>query len=122
MPTTLAVVFDTPLDPASALDLANYQLLGPHRLPVPLASAALADGGTTVVLQPRGRLNVHWNYTLTVLGKPPGGIRGALGTFAGADQVELITLHSLVPTRTLPHPGAVDAALASGRLARGHRR
>ena len=120
MPTVLAIVFDTPLDPATALNLANYQLLGPHRLPVRLASAALTNGGTTVVLQPRGRLNVHWTYTLTVLGKPPTGIRSAAGVYAGTNQVELITLRNLVTTRTLPgaRERAVDAAIASARLAR----
>ena len=137
MPTALAVVFNTPLDPASALNLANYQLLGPHRLPVPLASAALTADGTSVVLHPRGRLNVHWTYTLTVLGKPPVGIRSAAGVYAGTNQVELITLRNLVAmpklpatprpaSRPNPHPHAVDAALASGHLhavaARGRRR
>ena len=104
MPTALAVVFDTPLDPASALNLANYQLLGPHRLPIPLASAVLAPRDDDGRPPAAGRLNVHWTYTLTVLGTRAGRVRSHGDVYAGTNQVELDHVRNLVRRPGPPGP------------------
>jgi hypothetical protein len=122
LPTALAVVFDQPLDPASATNVTNYVLIGPRRQVIPIVSAALLPGNVGVVLQPMGRLNVHWTYTLTVIGTPPSGVTGSTGTFIGSDPTETITLRNLVWRRPLPgslvsryspSAKAVDAVLAA---------
>ena len=123
MPTSLAVVFDRPLDPAGAQNPANYVIIGPHRQVIPVLKAVLAPDGVTVVLQPSRRLNVHWTYTLTIIGTAPGGLASDAGTFVGFDPVETITLRNLVWRRTLPGRSAaarvkpsahaVDALLAA---------
>ncbi len=122
LPTALAVVFDSPLDPASATNVTNYVLVGPRQQVIPIVSAALLPGNEGVVLQPMGRLNVHWTYTLTVIGTPPSGVTGSTGTYIGSNPVETITLRNLVWRRPLPgslvsryspSAKAVDAVLAA---------
>jgi uncharacterized repeat protein (TIGR01451 family) len=123
-PTALAVVFDRPLFGATAAATDNYVLVGPHRQVIPILKASLAPGGEVVVLQPSRRLNVHWTYTLTIIGTPPYGVASSAGTFIGSDPVETITLHNLVWRRTpaggsltasrvRPQAHAVDALLAA---------
>ncbi len=118
MPTALAVVFDQPLDPATAENPHNYVIDGPYRQVIPVLKAVLAPGGEVVVLQPSRRLNVHWTYTLTTVGTPPSGVTSSAGTYIGFDPVETITLRNLVWRQRLAAAHAVDAALASGVLAR----
>ncbi len=100
----------------------NYRLVGPHGQVIPIAAAALLPDGEGVVLQPRGRLNVHWTYTLTIIGTPPSGVTRSTGTYIGYDPIEMITLRNLVWSRPLagsttarysPSARAVDALLAA---------
>ncbi len=119
-PTALAVVFDRPLNAATAEATDNYVLVGPHRQMIPILKASLAPGGEVVVLQPSRRLNIHWTYTLTITGTPPYGVASSAETFIGFDPVEAITLHNLVWRRTpaaasraRPSAHAVDALLAA---------
>ncbi len=102
-PTTLVLTFSTPLDPASAQKLSNYELDGPKAKPVPVVRAALSADGLTVTLQPKRRLNVHLTYFLEVVGRTPGGVTssagfaldGASNGLPGSDFVAEITLHTL---------------------------
>ena len=113
-----------PARPRPRQDPANYVIVGPHHQVIPVVKAVLAPGDETVVLQPKGRLNVHRAYTLTVLGTAPSGVSGATGTFLGTDPVESITIRNLVrrpaPARAAskpaPKPSAhgVDALLVAG--------
>lgn len=119
MPTQLVVEFNEPLDAATAQNPANYAIVGPRGLPIPILSATLESGGTAVVLRPSGRLDVHDVYTLMIA----GGVKGASGVAIGSEQVELITLRNLTWRRTppvapsaaraKPSPHAVDALLAA---------
>jgi hypothetical protein len=69
--TLLVMTFSAPLNPASAMDLANYEVLGPNlhsRLPnqVPIASATYDPATLSVTLRFIGRLNIHQSYLLLV--------------------------------------------------------
>jgi hypothetical protein len=78
--TALVLYFNAPLDPASALNLANYQILNGagHRIAV---KRAVYDPTTqSVTLKPAHKLNVHLTYTLTVIGTRPNGLTDPSGT------------------------------------------
>jgi uncharacterized repeat protein (TIGR01451 family) len=83
-PTALALSFSAPLDPATAQNLSNYQLvlLGAHNRPVrviPIASATYQAAREAVVLQFHMLLALHARYRLTVNGSTPGGVTDAEG-------------------------------------------
>jgi uncharacterized repeat protein (TIGR01451 family) len=83
-PTALALAFSAPLDPATAQDLRNYQLvlLGAHNRPVraiPIAAASYLAAQQAVVLQFPQLLALHARYRLTVNGSTPGGVADATG-------------------------------------------
>ena len=79
-PTLLVLTFDAPLDPATAQNIANYQLLGPtdSKSParIPIESATYNPATDMVTLRLSERLNVHHPYQLTVVGlqTPAGGL------------------------------------------------
>jgi hypothetical protein len=87
-PTVLVLSFSEALDPATAEDVANYQIVtidGPgrggaragHRTAV---SQAVYDPGTqTVTLYPAERLDVHNFYRLTVVGTGQSGVSDLSG-------------------------------------------
>ena len=122
-PTTLVLTFNQPLDPTTATNLANYQLFGPNLRPVRITSAVHDQAADTVTLSPASRLNVHWNYLLTVVGTPPNGVRDAFGTLLdgagtgepGSDYQATITWRNLVIRQT--SAAVKRAQLAAARLA-----
>jgi hypothetical protein len=79
MPTTLALHFDQPLDPASAQDLKAYRLTGPQGQPVAILTAVYDATAETVTLYPSRRINFHRPFRLTVRGMGADGLRNAQG-------------------------------------------
>jgi hypothetical protein len=78
------LTFIGPLDPGPAQDLGNYTLLaqGPHGSffhKIGLRSATYIAASQTVVLVPKGPLNLHHTYELRVKGTPPTGLASPLG-------------------------------------------
>jgi hypothetical protein len=77
--TLVVLTFSTPLDPASAMNLANYKLFGPigagkHASMIPIGSAIYDPATQTVTLRFPGKLDVHDTYELFV-----SGLVGSLG-------------------------------------------
>ncbi len=89
-PTIIYLAFSTPLDPTSAQNVANYQILGPtdSKGPalVPIESAHYDPATRSVTLKLGERLQVHHPYTLTVTGltsttgSPLVGSNGMVGS------------------------------------------
>jgi hypothetical protein len=79
MPTTLVLTFNQALDPASAEDARNYIITDPcgHRIKV--LQAVYDPNKLTVTLHPAQRINVHYAYGFTVVGKGPKGLRNLSG-------------------------------------------
>jgi hypothetical protein len=108
-PTSLVLTFNELLDPSSAQNLSNYRLVGPNRRPVPIASAVYNAINNTVTLSPASRLNVHWNYALTVIGTTPHGVTDVFGDLLdgagtgqpGSDFQATITRRNLVIGRSV---------------------
>lgn len=90
-PTKFVLTFSAPLDPATATNIANYQLLIAFRdgkfskHPLQFKSAIYDPTNNTVTLLPAGHLNIHFHYQLTVSGlKDPCGdpfVAGANGKY-----------------------------------------
>jgi hypothetical protein len=87
-PTSLVLTFSTPLDPATAVDVNNYQLSiirGVGRggnlpgLLIRVREALYNPEAQTVTIVPARRLDIHNLYLLTVNGSAAGGIKGASG-------------------------------------------
>jgi virginiamycin B lyase len=80
-PTTIVLTFDKLLDPATAQDLANYELvgLGRPRHAIGIAAAVYDATTRTVTISPLHRLNFHHRFRLTVIGTPPSGVRDLFG-------------------------------------------
>jgi hypothetical protein len=82
-PTALVLSFSATLDPTTAQDVRNYQLvqltLGPPGRVIPIASATYDPATNTVTLRFSERLALHTRYRLTVNGSTPGGVTGASG-------------------------------------------
>jgi virginiamycin B lyase len=105
-PTTIVLAFDAPLDPTSAQDVHNYQIveLGRGRRPILLRTAVYDPSSLTVTLSPARRLNFHHRFRLTVDGRDPGGVTDTLGRLLdgqqtgdpGSDFVTIVTARNLV--------------------------
>ena len=67
-PTELALTFSGPLDPISAQDLNNYQIVDSLGRRVSIACAVYDPATQTVMLSPSARLNIHRTYALTIYG------------------------------------------------------
>ncbi len=78
-PTYLLINFNGPLDPTSAQNPSNYQIMGPGGDRITVVSAIYDPATRTVTLVPAGRLNLHWGYRLTVNGTAPAGLRNPSG-------------------------------------------
>ena len=82
-PTVLVLGFSTPLNPATAQNLANYALSGPigrnggHAIAI--ASAVYDPTAHTVTLHPRHTLNLHRHYRLQISGTHAGGVTNTSG-------------------------------------------
>jgi hypothetical protein len=75
-PTVLVLSFDSALDPASATNLQNYELVGPKGTRIGFKSVNYDASAYTVALRPSVKINVHRTYQLTVIGKDPHGVCG----------------------------------------------
>ena len=109
-PTTLQLTFDKPLDPTTAQDVGNYRITGPSGSRVRIASVSYDPIALTVTISPRGRLDLHHTYRLTVVGTPPTGVTdtagnlldGALTGHPGSNFVTTLTARNLVPAGPRP--------------------
>jgi hypothetical protein len=116
-PTYLLLNFNGPLDPTSAQNPLNYQVLGPGGHRITVVSAIYDPATQTVTLVPAERLNFHWKYSLTVNGATPAGLTNPSGVpldgsgmgHIGSNYVTSITWRNLVgrasklPTYYLVH-------------------
>ncbi|MGA2705248.1 MAG: Ig-like domain-containing protein, partial [Isosphaeraceae bacterium] len=116
-PTYLLINFNGPLDPTSAQNPSNYQILGPGGHRITVVSAIYDPATQTVTLVPAGRLNIHWKYRLTVNGTAPSGLTNPSGILLdgagngkpGSNYVTSITWRNLagkaskLPTLVLVH-------------------
>jgi hypothetical protein len=68
MPTTVVLTFDQPLDPATAQDVHNYQVVSPHGHYIKVRRAVYDPANQTVTLHFAERLSIHHPYKLTVIG------------------------------------------------------
>jgi virginiamycin B lyase len=101
--TTLVLSFDQALDPASAEGIGNYRIVGPGNRRVGIASVLYNPATLTVTVSPRGRLNLHRTYRLTVVGTSPNGVSntggllldGALNGYPGSNYTAKITGNDL---------------------------
>ena len=98
-PTELVISFNEHLDPATATNLANYQIRRltnrgvPYGPPIAIKSAVYNDTNHTVVLILAAPLNVHYPYQLTVNGVTDAcgdGLRGD-GTNPGTAYVTKVS-------------------------------
>jgi virginiamycin B lyase len=102
-PTTLVATFDKALDAATAQDVGNYRITGPGGSRVRVASVLYDPSSLTVTISPKGRLDLHRTYRLTVVGTPPTGVTdtsgnlldGALNGHPGSDYVAIVSALNL---------------------------
>ena len=78
-PTYLLLDFNGPLDPASAQNPSNYQIVGPGGHQITVVSAIYDSATHTVTLVPAERLNIHRRYSLTINGTAPSGLTNPSG-------------------------------------------
>lgn len=145
-PTSLILTFSGDLDPATAEDLANYQLIAAGRdrrfgtaddQKVPLGTADYDPATRTVTLTPQRRfLRVFENYYLVVSTAPPNGLKDLSGNpidgngdgQAGGDYTILFGPRTLrlAKAPTLPRPvpappaGAVGPIVTAGSAVQFH--
>jgi hypothetical protein len=78
-PTVLVLNFNDGLDPTSAQDMNNYKIVGPAGNPVAIASVTFDPEANSVTIRPKGRINIHHTYRLTVVGTGANGVRDTDG-------------------------------------------
>jgi hypothetical protein len=78
-PTVLVLNFNDGLDPNSAQDMNNYKIVGPAGIPVAIASVSFDPKANSVTIRPKGRINIHHTYRLTVVGTGAKGVRDTDG-------------------------------------------
>jgi len=116
VPTQFSLSFAAALDPASAQDIANYQVFqtvgdpntgGEIDVPVPLRSATYRAGLKAVILRTAAHLPVGARVTIVVSLAPPTGVRTASGVPLNGDNgqpggVAILTLNTVVAHRNFP--------------------
>jgi hypothetical protein len=126
--TFLFISFNGALDPNSARNVSNYQIVGPGGHDIKVKRAAYDPATHTVTLQPARRLNLHQSYRLTINGTAASGMASAAGSLLdgagngkpGSNYVTSLTWRNLagranrLPTRGLFH--------AAGKQVRNGRR
>ena len=104
--TYLVISFNDPLDPTSADSVGNYSLVGPSKKhgkgghSIGIGSAVYNAAANTVTLSLTQPWNVHSNWTLTINGTAPNGVKNTSGVMldgagnggAGSDYVTTLTL------------------------------
>jgi hypothetical protein len=78
-PTVLVLNFNDGLDPTSAQDMNNYKIVGPAGNTVAIASVSFDPKANSVTIRPKGRINIHHPYHLTVVGTGATGVRDTEG-------------------------------------------
>jgi len=113
-PTTIVAMFSSPMDAASADDLANYQLVSAgsdHRFGarddhvIRIRSVQYDVAADTVTILPAHRLPLRRRFQLTILGTPPAGLKATARLFLdgagtgqeGTNYVIIINGKLLVP-------------------------
>jgi hypothetical protein len=79
-PTYLVLTFDSPLDRASAQNVANYKIVGPNGRHIKVKKATYNATTQTVTLAPAERISIQHSYRLTVNGESPSGLTNPAGT------------------------------------------
>jgi hypothetical protein len=120
-PTYLVINFNQTLDPTSAQNVANYQIVGPAGQRIKVKSAVYNSGTNTVTLLTAQRLNIHVVFTLTINGTTSTGVTNTVGTLLdgagtgepGSDFVTSITSSNLAgPARQVTKLGLLDLRTA----------
>jgi hypothetical protein len=78
-PSVVVVSFNDGLDPTSAQNMNNYKVVGPDGRAVAISSAVFDPAANTVTLRFKGRIDIHHNYELTVVGTGPTGVMNTSG-------------------------------------------
>ena len=126
------LTFNEPLDAASAQNPANYLVVGPRDQPIAVRSATYNPLTDTVTVAPASRLNLHWNYQLTVVGTAPVGVADVNGNLldgagngqAGTNFVTIVGRWNLALARNAPaapkvqHKAFIQAHAAAAHLPR----
>ena len=135
-PTYLLLNFNGPLNPTSAQNPSNYQILGPGGHRITVVSAIYDPATQTVTLVPAVQLNIQWKYSLTVNGATPAGLTNLSGVpldgsgkgHVGSNYVASITRKNLagqaskLPTYDLvhkapPRPGSTHTSPKHAKVA-----
>ena len=66
-PTQLVVTFDGPVDPAKAADPADYYVIRPSGKTIRIKSATFDPATNSATVVPATRLNVHYDFKLSVM-------------------------------------------------------
>lgn len=123
-PTRVVIGFNAPLDPVTAVSLANYQITNSRGQTIRVQNATYDAFALTVSLAFRSRLDLHRTYILQILGSRPGGVQGASGGLldglgAGRpgsdDQIILTAANLVVPRRSAAGARAALRLAARGR-------
>jgi hypothetical protein len=100
-PTRIVVQFSQPLDPASAQNVANYNLVtlihGGRRISSPFAfrSAVYDPTSNSVTLYPTRQLALRRSYRLTVNGTEPEGVRNSSGVLLNGGTNSVVSFTAL---------------------------
>ena len=105
-PTVVVITFNEALEPASAQNLSNYQMIGPGGKAIGIRSATYDPATDSISLRPRKRIDLHETYHLTVDGSQAGGVTDAEGTLLdgrsdgapGSDYSTALTWRNVVLT------------------------
>jgi hypothetical protein len=93
-PTTLLVTFQGVVDPTKAVDVADYSVTLPSGKEIPIKSASFNPTTNSVTLQPERRLNVHFNYKLSVVLPCPNMQTGETVVIPFGSKRSLISFHN----------------------------
>ena len=104
-PTTLALIFSTPLDAARARDARNYRIVAPNGRDIAVDSASYDPATRTVTLRPHSGLDVHKLYRLTVIATGPGGVASVAGVPLAGVGLSGTAAVAIVGPRNLVLPG-----------------
>ncbi|WP_165070285.1 beta strand repeat-containing protein [Paludisphaera rhizosphaerae] len=77
--TTLALTFDSALDPTSAARAANYRIYDSAGRLISVSHAVYDSASNVVTIYPSQRLNLHRSYRLVVDAQSPNGVAGVTG-------------------------------------------
>ena len=125
-PTYLVIYFNMSLDPSTAEDASNYQIVGPGGGLIRVKSAKYNSTTNAVTLVLAQRLNLHKSYTLTINGTTSSAVTSYTGVpldgantgQPGSDFVTSITQSDLAGSAGQRPIAAVLRAKARGLLVR----